>query len=171
MSLSILFGQSEDVAHWVCERIPYLKERIPYFTYGKVLGEAQALGVVDAEGAMLAGVVFHNWDPFAGNMEVSCAAGSPRWGNREIFRAILRYPFSQAQCTRLTALTPRRVAAGATSPRRFLEGLGFQREGSIRRAFGQDNGILYGLLREEWEAHPLNRGRPAKSPPSAPAPA
>jgi hypothetical protein len=30
--------------------------------------------------------------------------------------------------------------------------LGFKREGSIRRGFGDDNAIIYGLLAEEWAA-------------------
>lgn len=141
----LLFGHSADVTHWVCERVPHLALRVPYFDRGQVLGPAEAIGVVK-DGALVAGVVFHGYDPFVKAMEVSCAADTPRWGSPAIFRAILRYPFEQLGCVRVSAVTPRR----ATSPRRFLEGLGFQREGSIRRGFGTDNAILYGLLAEDW---------------------
>lgn len=154
----ILYGHSDEVAHWVATRIPHIRPRVPYFAFGKVFGESQSLGVLSG-GELVAGVVFHNHDPFVGNIEVSCAAATPRWGNREIFRSVLRYPFAQLGCIRVTALTPRHHPKGATSPRRFLEGLGFQREGSLRRALGDDNLIVYGLLRDEWEGGRFCRPR------------
>jgi RimJ/RimL family protein N-acetyltransferase len=142
----VLYGHDAEVTHWVCERIPHLRERIPHFEKGLVLGPTVALGVLDRAGTLIAGVVFHGYDPFVKAMEVSCASDGARWGNREVFREVLRYSFETADCQRISAVTPRR----ATSPRRFLEGLGFQREGSIRRGFGTDNAIIYGLLREDW---------------------
>lgn len=148
--LHTLYGHDRDIAHWVAERIPHLRPRLQHFEHGMVFGPCAAIGVVDDLGALIAGVVFHGYDPFTGNIEVSCASDTPRWGNREIFREILRYPFSQLSCTRCTAVTPRRAPPGATSPRKFLEGLGFVREGSVRRGFGSENAIIYGLLAEEW---------------------
>lgn len=144
--MNLLLGHDAEVIHWVCERIPHLASRIPYFDKGAVLGPAVGIGVLGAGGELIAGAIFHGYDPFVRAIEVSCAAATPRWGNRETFRAILRYPFDQLQCVRISAVTPR----SATSTRRFLEGLGFRREGSIRRGFGSDNAIVYGLLREEW---------------------
>lgn len=144
---SILYGHDVDVAHWVAERIPHMRSRIPYFERGMVFGSPAAMGVLDKEGRMIAGAVFHNYDPFVGNIEVSCAAESPRWGNRETFRELLRYPFTQLSCLRCSAVTPR----SGTSTRRFLEGLGFRREGSARLGFGTENAIIYGLLAEEWD--------------------
>ena len=153
--MSLLLGRDADVAHWVCERIPHLALRIPHLEYGQVLGPAAAIGVLDPAGRMMAGVIYHGYDPFTGSIEISCAADGARWGNRETFRALLRYPFEQIDCQRVSAVTPRR----GTRTRHFLEGLGFKREGSIRRGFGDDNAIIYGLLSEEWAAHPINRPR------------
>jgi hypothetical protein len=146
----LLYGHDEEVTHWVCENIPHLAIRIPDFPLGHVLGPAVAIGVLGDDGQLIAGVVFHGYDPYVRAMEVSCAATTPRWGNRAVFSEIMRYPFEGAKVQRLTAATPRRAKPGATSPRKFLEGLGFVREGSIRRGFGDDNAIIYGLLREEW---------------------
>lgn len=143
----LLYKHDAEVIDWVCQHIPHLAERIPYFDKGAVLGPAVGIGVLDDAGAMIAGVVFHGYDPFVKAMEVSCAASTPRWGNRETFRTILRYAWDTADCQRITACTPRT----ATSSRRFLEGLGFRREGSVRRGFGDVNAIIYGLLREEWQ--------------------
>lgn len=154
--MRLLYGHDAEVTHWVCSHIPHLAERIPYFELGQVLGPSAAVGVLDG-GDLVAGVVFHGYDPFVKAIEVSCAATSARWANRETFREILRYPFAQLGCQRVGAVTPRR----ATSPRRFLEGLGFKREGSLRRAFGEDAAIVYGLLREEWEGGRFCRERSA----------
>lgn len=148
---ALLIGHDADVAHWVALNIPHMLPRIPYFERGLAFGPCRAIGVLDATGQIIAGVVYHNHDPFVGAMEISCAAITAKWGNRETFRSLLRFPFAQAQCQRVTAVTPRRAPPGATSPRKFLEGLGFVREGSIRRGFGDQNAIVYGLLREEWE--------------------
>lgn len=155
----ILRGHDAEVTHWVCERIPHLAVRIPYFELGQVLGDTRAFGVLDKAGTLIAGVVFHGYDPFVQAIEVSCAATDPRWSTRDIVGGILRYPFEAAQCRRVTAVTPRRAPPGATSPRKFLEGLGFVREGSIRFGFGDQNAIVYGLLREEWEAGRFCRPR------------
>lgn len=152
--MRLLFEHDRAVCHWVAERIPYLRPRIPYFEPGMVLGPASAIGVLGHDGALVAGVVYHNYDPFCRVIEISCAS-EPRsgWLTREVARSLLRYPLGQLGCQRCTAVTPRK----STSTRRFLEGLGFRREGSARRGFGDDNAILYGLLAEDWAAHPINR--------------
>lgn len=157
--MKLLFGHDREVAHFVALNIPHLRERIPYFPPGEVFGQSVAIGVLDGAGALIAGVVYHNYDPFIRNIEISCAAATPRWGNREIFRALLRYCWLGANCRRVTATAPKR----STSTRRFLEGLGFRREGSIRFGAGDQNSIVYGLLREEWEAGRFNRRAPSTS--------
>jgi RimJ/RimL family protein N-acetyltransferase len=147
----LLYGHDRDVAHFVACNIPHMRERVPYYSMGEVFGPCVATGVLNSAGTLIAGVVYHNYDPFSRNIEMSCASITPRWGSREIFSTLLSYCWDTANCARITSVTPRRSPPGATSPRRFLEGLGFVREGSIRRGFGSDNAIVYGLLREDWE--------------------
>lgn len=153
--MRLLYGRDREVAHWVCERIPHLAIRIPYYELGMVLGPATAIGVTDDAGVMAGGVIFHNHDPFVRSMEVSCAAANPAWATRGVLRILLRYAFLTADCTRLSAATPKT----STSPRRFLEGIGFKREASIRRGFGTENALVYGMLREEWEHGPFGPRR------------
>ena len=61
---------------------------------------------------------------------------------------IYDYPFDQLGCGRLTAVTPRRARAA----RRFLDAFGFKREGLVRQGFGDDDAVISGLLKREWEA-------------------
>jgi RimJ/RimL family protein N-acetyltransferase len=156
----LLYQHDAEVIDWVCQNIPHLAERIPYFDKGAVLGPAVGIGVLDDAGSLIAGVVFHGYDPFVKAMEVSCASTSRMWAKPDIVREILRYPFEQLQLVRVSAATPKR----STSPRRFLEGLGFKREGSLRKGFVDDAAIVYGLLAEDWAAHPINRGRAPSAP-------
>jgi len=156
--LRLLFNQDRAVAHWVAEHIPHMAAHIQDFGYGEVFGVGAAIGVVDKRDELVGGVVYHNYDPYYRSIELSCAASTSRWLTREMVGGLLRYPFTQLNCQRCTAVTPRR----ATSARRFLEGLGFKREGSVRRGFGDDNAIIYGLLAEEWAQHPLNRARASR---------
>lgn len=153
--MRLLFGHDRDVAHWVATQIPHLAPHLSQFEYGGVFGQAAAIGVINAGGELVGGVVYHNWNPIAGNIELSFAAKDPRWLTPTIVRHLLRYCWVQLQCQRITAVTPRR----ATRAREFLDRFGFKREGSIRRGFGTDNAIISGLLREEWDAHRFNRER------------
>lgn len=158
--MRLLFGHDADVAHWVAERIPHAAVRIPYYDRGQVFGPSAAIGVVNGAGDMVAGVVYHNYDPFVRSIEVSMASTTRMWARPDVVRSLLRYIFVQANCLRCTAVTPR----SATSPRRFLEGIGFKREGSIRRGFGSENALVYGLLADEWAAGRFREDAPTCDP-------
>lgn len=73
------------------------------------------------------------------------ASTDPRWATRSILKAAFGYPFVQLPCVRLTAYT------GKNMPhvRQFLERLGFQQEGIVRRGFADDDAVIYGMLKEE----------------------
>ena len=60
-------------------------------------GECVTAGVTDREGNLIAAVVFHNWAPDTGVMEVSAAAVSPRWATRGHLSELFGYAFKHAQ--------------------------------------------------------------------------
>ena len=62
-------------------------------------------------------------------------------GSRAI-RAMLRYPFVQLSCVRLTAVTPARNVRA----RAFLARLGFRQEGVHPDALPGGDAVSYGLL-------------------------
>jgi RimJ/RimL family protein N-acetyltransferase len=138
-----LYDHSPEVAAWVASRIPHV---------GAVgFGPCSALGVINepwpaGDGRLVGGVVYHNYHPQFGNIELSFA-GEGRWLTREIVCALLRYPFGQLDCQRVTGCVPRT----ATSARRFLDNFGFKREGVVRKGFGTDDLFVFGLLRTEWQ--------------------
>ena len=150
--MRLVLGRDAWVGGWVARLIPHVGT-------AEAWGPYAAIGVESEEGEPLGGVVFSGYQPAYRSIEVSFASASPRWLTRPIICAMMRYPFDQLGCQRLTAVTPRRNKPA----RRFVEVFGFKREGLVRRGFGDDDAVISGLLRREWDAsrwaRPANSGK------------
>jgi RimJ/RimL family protein N-acetyltransferase len=136
--VNVLYGHTEYVRGWVKSKIAFLE--------GCDFGPSTALGVMDGQ-RLVAGVVFHGWQPMFRAIEISCAATSPRWAQRPIIAELLSYPFEQIGVDRVTCAT----AADDKRTRRFLEGIGMTLEGIGIAAFGAKDAASYRLLKREWE--------------------
>lgn len=80
------------------------------------------------------------------NMAISVASTTPRWATPAVMREIAQYVFVDSDCRRLSAQTETTNEACV----RLLKGLGFQREGIMRRAsYNQSDMVLFSMLREE----------------------
>lgn len=134
-------GQNEAVAEWVAQRIPAMES-------GRDFGACTTIGVVDRNQIPIAGVVFHNWQPRYSSIEISCAADRSTWLTKSLIRFILGHAFDGVGCNRLQAITPRKNHTA----RRFLENLGFKREGLARAGFGSDDAVIYSMLAREWRS-------------------
>lgn len=110
--------------------------------------KASAVGVV-AKGKIIAGMAVHTFLPHYKSCEITFAADSPLWATKQTIRALLKWPFEQLGCERLTCV----IASSNRSAIRINEGLGFKLEGSCRQGCRPDDALIYGLLREdtpEW---------------------
>ena len=136
--MMVLYGHTEFVRGWVRERIEVMR--------GAEFGPSTALGVMDGK-RLIAGVVFHDWQPWFKSIQVSCAAESPKWARRGILAEILAYPYSQLGVKRIVSIT----AADDDRTRRFLEGIGMTLEGIGVEAFGEKDAASYRLLKRDWE--------------------
>lgn len=107
----------------------------------------QAMGV-EHDGDMIAGFVFHNWDPKSGTMELSGASTSPRWATRGVIRAAMEYVFDTCGCQMLYAkqrLENRAARDGLLK----LGGL----EVIVPRMFGRDeHGSITTLTDDQWRS-------------------
>lgn len=135
----ILSGDDR-IMDWVASRIPSLPP-------GYRWTDAQAIALASGD-EIIAGMVVHDYVAEARNCQVTFAASTPKWATRHSIAAMIRYPFEQLGCRRLTTL----IAQSNARSIRFNEGLGFQREGVVRFGQGDEDTLLYGLLREETPA-------------------
>ena len=131
----LLANDDRRVADWVASRVPV-------FEFGS--SPYTALGWANYQGQIVAGVIYQNY--VHTSIEVHIAAVGKRWATRHFLGEIVRYPFEQLGCVRMTAPIP----ASNEASRRFVEHYGFTQEGRIRRQLknGEDL-IIYGLLHEE----------------------
>lgn len=136
--MRLLFGCTDLMAAWVRARIPFMDP--------DGFGPCQAIGVVDGEGRIIGGVVFHGWNQHYRSIEMSSAADSAKWLSRRIISGILSYPFAQIGCERLSSVTRPEDAR----TRHLLEGIGMTFEGTGRKVFGDHDGVSYSLLKDEW---------------------
>ena len=138
--IDYVYGQDEIVAHAVAQMIPECRER--------GFGRCKAIGVVNAEGRLIAGVVYHNWHPGAGVIEISVAAlPGERWLTRETLRRIYEYPFEQIGAQMVMHM----AAADDERVLRQLASTGYMFV-TVPRLLGRDrDGVLCLFTREAWE--------------------
>ena len=70
-----------------------------------------------------------------------------------MFNSVFQYIFDHLKAARATGL----VRNKNTVAKRFVEHIGFTREGLMRNAFSDDDLCIYGFLAEDYLAHPWHR--------------
>jgi RimJ/RimL family protein N-acetyltransferase len=144
----LLFHCDEALAKWAGDRL------------GMEIGKPNTSIGVAHKGQIVAVAVFNNFRP--PNIEITFVTSSARWASPGAVRAILRYPFVQLRCKRLTAI----IEATNQPARAFLCRLGFKLEGIHPDVFVTGTAETYGLLRSDaqrWvaEEEPLEQIIPA----------
>jgi RimJ/RimL family protein N-acetyltransferase len=134
--MQLVFGEDRAIAEWVFARIPHASG---------TAGDGYAIGVHDGA-ALVAGAVYSGFTE--GNCEMSIAAVTPRWAQRGVIRALLHYPLVQCELRRVTAMVPHDAARTL----RFLRGVGFKQEGTLRNWFSpRVHGAVMGFMRRDFE--------------------
>lgn len=60
-------------------------------------GNCRTMAVLDRDGKLAAGLVFHNWSPENQVMEVTGASVTPKWATREVLSVACGYVFAHCQ--------------------------------------------------------------------------
>jgi len=148
--LRYVYGQDEIIARFVAQMIPHVGEL--------GFGKCKAIGVIDENGRLIAGVVYHNWQPWAGVIEMTAAATTPRWLTRETIQTIYDYPFEQADVQMVLSL----VVAEDERLQRQLAAGGFMFI-RVPRLLGRErDGVICLLTSEAWDECKFNRKRKPK---------
>jgi len=95
----------------------------------------------------VAGVVYHNWNPESGTIELSAASTRRDWLNKNNLLTVFGYPFDQLGCQLCIA----RISENNDRARRIWRALGAS-EFVIPRLRGRDEAeAIYTLTREAWD--------------------
>ncbi len=136
-----------DVAKWVAKRIPGCE---------RGWDKCQAMGVLgqlDGRERVIAGIVFHDWNPEAQTIEISAAAETPRWFTRNVINEALGYAFIGAGCQMVVV----RQAVDNTAARKIWLKLGGT-EYIIPRLRGRDEaGSIITLTDDQWAQSKFKR--------------
>lgn len=156
---------SHAMAEWAIKRLP--GEDIKTVSD---LGPFVALGIIK-DGKPVC-VVIYNWFrqmEHGNDCRVIICSDDPSWCLPGVLRELFRYPFEVAGCERITAV----IRDGNNRSLKLCLGLGFRREGVMRRAHnGRTNALLLGMLKHEckWlkRSHAAERKTNGKKVPFSP---
>jgi RimJ/RimL family protein N-acetyltransferase len=122
----------------------WVMRRLPLYDPNESFGPCAALGVWNGSEIMAAMVVY-GYSRRKGQCHIAMAADNPKWATKSVIAALLKYPFLQLGCRRVTTYT----ASKNERALRFNRGIGFKQEGVMRWGYGDDDCVIMGLLREE----------------------
>lgn len=144
--LGYVYGHDAAVCDFVSQMIPSCR----------MLGfpdTSKAIGVIES-GRLIAGIVYHNWDPEAKVIEISGAALPHHyWLSRETIRRMYQYPFLQIGCQMV-------VQRNDAENERLLYMLARYGYSLIKipRMLGRDkDGVLACLTYEDWRDNKFNK--------------
>lgn len=134
----LLYGEDRAVAAFVAALMPH----------GGAFGDnSRAIGVVH-KNKLIGGLVYHDWNPQAGVIEISGAATSPRWLSRKNIHFMLAYPFEDCGCQMVVM----RTSEHNKRVQKVITGIGFDAL-RIPRLYGRDeDGILLTLTDDAWKS-------------------
>jgi hypothetical protein len=144
MPLQYVYGQDELVAKFVA-RAKRASGFAPYA--GFVSGKLRAIGIVNGDNELIAGIVYFNYSPEADTIEMSVEALPKQpWMTKTTLAVMFQYPFLQCKCQMLLT----KVSARSEHVLRMLAALNFKFI-LIPRGGGRDEDIVICLLTyEDW---------------------
>jgi RimJ/RimL family protein N-acetyltransferase len=114
-------------------------------------GNCQTMAVLDRDGRLVAGLVFHNYSPEYRVIEVSAAATDKRWATRKVLNAACDYIFAHCQ------MAVARTHMENTATRRLWKALGAE-EHILPRLRGRDASEAILLLTDDaWAQSKFKR--------------
>lgn len=136
--MTLVFGRDREVARWAEQFLPR-----PMGHMGRAFtGPFVAIGVADSKGALTGAFVITGYDGNDVNISVAGRGAIARTP----LRVVTDYIFSELGCSRITVTTRASNARVISIALR----LGFKREGVLRRLYGNEDGVLLGLLEKDF---------------------
>lgn len=137
---------------WGGDAAPLANQVIGDFVASRIWGDDRhfenytSLGVVSHE-TLIAGVIYNNWSPHNGTIELSAAADSARWLTRPVLYQMYEYPFEQLGCRMLV----HRQSEYNERINKILKRFGYQ-EYRIEQMRGPEEAeLIFTLTKDQWE--------------------
>lgn len=140
-------GDNLIMGEWCARQLwPDGDERFENYTTLGIMNDTDLLGVV----------VFHNWSPRSGTIELSAASISPRWLTRQTLLNMYGYPFDECGCQ----MVFQRNSVKNTRISGILRRFGHDEILLPRMRGRNEDELLFTLTEEKWreKEKELNRG-------------
>lgn len=124
----------------------FVAQHIPGCARG--FGNCVSIGFTDDTGQLEAGVVYHNWQPECGVIELSAASINRTWLNRQRLKQIFAFPFDQIECRIAVA----RISEHNTLARRIWRSLGAEEYRIPQLRSPTEDEMIYTLHADKWRA-------------------
>lgn len=121
--------------------------------YSTGFGPCQAIGFLDGKGRLVAGIVYHNWQPENKVIEMSAASIHRKWLTRDRLKEIYGYPFDGLGCRLVMA----RHGENNHRARRIWRSLGAKEYAIPELRSPTEAEIIAVLTAEQWRASKLSR--------------
>lgn len=125
--------------------VPYAAKQLGF---ERGFGPCTSATVIDGQNRIAAVLIFHNWHPEAGVIEVSAVANNPKWAQRSVLKEAFGYIFDTLECQ----LVVQRCAEENKRVRRLWRAFGAD-EYVIPRLRGRDTAEAIATLTDDaWRA-------------------
>lgn len=122
----------------------YISAHFPELTARTMLKPHVAVGFVDNQDRLVAGVALNLESAFEGSLSIYASVRN--FATRPMLGTLFRFVFHEKGLARLTC----QVAKPNRRARRFVEKLGFRMEGVKRRGFdGRKDAVVYGMTADD----------------------
>jgi RimJ/RimL family protein N-acetyltransferase len=110
---------------------------------------------IEHQGNIIASVIFHNWIPDYGVIELSAAADDPRWLSKTVIRTIMNICFEQHKCQQIYT----RQSSENNRAIKIYRFLGFT-EIILPNMRGESKDeTLMLMTKNQWSSHKLNEAK------------
>lgn len=125
--------------------------------FTRIWDHCKALAVFDGE-ELIAVVIYHDWNPEAGVIEISAASTSKRWLTRKVLHEIFAYPFDRLEYQMVVArVSPNNQTDNGRGTTRIFRAYGFD-EYRIPRLRGRnEDEIIFTLTDDKWRSKSMER--------------
>jgi len=111
----------------------------PYIAYApvqwdKTTESMQGIGVLDDRGQLMCGVVYNDYRPEYGTMQLSIASSNPMWARKETIIQLLAYPFIDLKIYKCWIT----IASDNLKSLALTKHIGFKQEAILRHQYGKD---------------------------------